>query len=74
MVHRMALPGGLSPYSTFQKKLSDNEMNGDEAQLMQELEDPGLVLDVSCIHVFTHTVLCAFIPYLFFSPQIAKYA
>lgn len=37
MVHHMALPHGLSPYFTFQKKLSDKEMNGDEAQLMQEL-------------------------------------
>lgn len=37
MVHHLALPPELSPYSAFQKKLSDKEVNGDEAQLMQEL-------------------------------------
>lgn len=61
--------GGLSPYSTFQKKLSDNEMNGDEAQLMQELEDPGLVLDVSCVSMYLHTQFCVHSFHTYFSPH-----
>lgn len=69
MVHQMALPGGLSPYSTFQKKLSDNEMNGDEAQLMQELEDPGLVLDVSRVSMYLHKQFCVHSFHTYFSPH-----
>jgi len=68
MVHHMTLPKGLALYSAFAKKLSEKEMNEDEAQLTWKLQGPILVLDVSCIHVFTYIVLCAFVTYLFFPP------
>lgn len=69
MVHHMTLPKGLTPYSTFEKKLLEKETNGDETQLTWERHDLVLVLDVLCIHVFIYIGLCAFVIYLFFSPH-----